>query len=107
MKRLSVIQRVFYNTVLQTHKTLSSKKPKALYRSLSSDYPYRTRSTVAGHIRENIDVNKKGFKYRARQNYNMVPEDIRKGSIQTVKKNLKQWVKQNIPIDEKTTVFPC
>ena len=99
VKWLSVRQLVFYHTVLQTHKTLSSKKPKALYQSLSSDYPYRTRSSVAGHIRENIDFNKKGFKYRARQNYNMVPEDIRNGSIQTVKKNLKKWVKQNIPID--------
>ena len=50
-------------------------------------------------FKENKDYNKKGFKYRARQSYNMVPEDIRKGSIETVKKNLKQWVKKNILID--------
>ena len=96
---LSVRQLVFYHTALQTQKTISTGKPKALYQSLSSSYPYETRSSTIGLIRENQDFNQKGFRYRARQSYNKVPADIRKGSTQTFKRKLKQWVKQNIPID--------
>ena len=96
---LSVRQLIFYHTVLQTHKTMATKKPKALYLSLCSHFPYRTRNSSMGLIREDQDFNRKGFKYRARQSFNMVPEEVREGSIETVKKKLKQWVKNNIPID--------
>ena len=96
---LSVRQLIFYHTALQAHKTISTGKPKALYQSLSSTYPYATRSSATGLIRENQDFSQKGFRYRARQSYNMVPAEIRRGSIQTVKKKLKAWVKQNIHID--------
>ena len=37
--------------------------------------------------------------HRARQCYNRVPAEVRTGSVETVKKKLKQWVKANIPID--------
>ena len=96
---LSVRQLIFYHTALQAHKTISTGRPKALYQSLSSTYPYETRSSATGLIRENQDFSQKGFRYRARQSYNMVPAEIRRGSIQTVKKKLKAWVKQNIHID--------
>ena len=96
---LSVRQLIFYHTVLQTHKTMATKKPKALYLSLCSHFPYRTRNSSMGLIREDQDFNRKGFKYRARQSFNMVPEEVREGTIETVKKKLTQWVKNNIPID--------
>ena len=96
---LSVRQLVFYHTVVQTYKTMVTKKPKELYQSLSSTYPYRTRSADIGQIRENQDFNRRCFKYRARQCYNRVPAEVRTGSVETVKKKLKQWVKSNIPID--------
>ena len=96
---LSVRQLVFYHTVLQTYKTMMTKKPKELFQNLSSTYPYQTRSADTGQIRQNQDFNKRCFKYRARQYFNRVPEEVRTGSIETVKKKLKQWVKSNIQID--------
>ena len=78
---------------------MSTEKPRVLYQSLSSVYPYETRSSAAGLIRENQDFSQKGFRYRARQIFNQVPAEIKEGTIQTVKKKLKKWVKQNIPID--------
>ena len=49
---LSVKQMVFFHTALQAHKTLQSRVPKTLYESLSSNYPYRTRSAASGQIRQ-------------------------------------------------------
>ena len=39
------------------------------------------------------------FKHRAAHMYNMVPVSTRTGSTIEVKKKLKKWVRQNIPID--------
>ena len=73
---------------------------KALFESLSSEYPYRTRIAARGHIRqyENLSV-KSSFKFRAMQCYNQVPASVRKGATAKVKKKLKTWVNKNIPID--------
>ena len=50
----SVRQLVFYHTALQACKTISTGKPKNLYRRLFSSYPYETRSsqqTSSGKIK--------------------------------------------------------
>ena len=39
------------------------------------------------------------FRYRAAQMFNKVPISVRTGSLVSVKKKLKKWVCQNIPID--------
>lgn len=96
---LSVRQLAFYHTVLQVHKTIITRKPKNLFKSISSNYPYRTRSAATGLIRENENFKQQSFKHRARQSYNRVPVDVRTGSMETVKRKLKLWVKSNIPID--------
>ena len=97
---LSVSQLVFYHTVLQAHKTLQTGVPKSLYQSLSSDYPYKTRSAASGQIRQDQKFSSQSsFKYRAMQCYNRVPSSIRVGSTATVKRKLKLWIKSNIPID--------
>ena len=96
---LSVRQLIFYHTVLQTVKTLNTGKPMELYQAISSDYPYRTRSAASGQIRQDENLRKTSFMYRAKQTFNSVPVHVRTGSIATVKKKLKQWVKTNIPID--------
>ena len=96
---LSVRQLIFYHTVLQTHKTLSTGRPRPLYNRISNNFPYLTRGAATGQIRENEDFNHRSFKYRARKSFNKVPVEVRTGSVQTVKKKLKSWVKENIPID--------
>ena len=96
---MSIRQLIFYHTVLQAHKTLSTGKPSHLYNSLTSHYPYQTRGATSGQIRLSDRTCTRTFKYRAMDNYNRVPEDIRKGTLPTVKKKLKLWVIKNVPID--------
>ena len=47
---LSVRQLVYFHTVLQAHKTLSSGLPGPLYDELTCVNPYQTRSASQGHI---------------------------------------------------------
>ena len=48
---LSFRQLVFFHTVLQTHKTITTGVPRPLHESISTDHPYRTRSAAHGLIR--------------------------------------------------------
>ena len=96
---MSIRQLIVYHTVLQAHKTLTTGKPSILYDSLVSQYPYQTRSATSGQIRLRDRICTRTFKYRAMVNFNRVPEDVRQGTLPTVKKKLKQWVLKNIPID--------
>ena len=96
---LSVRQLIFYHTLIQTHKTITTRRPQTLFRSFSTNFPHRTRRAVLGQIREHEDFSHSTFKYRAREVYNRIPADIRTGSIQTVKKKVKLWIKANVPID--------
>ena len=97
---LSIKQLIFYHTVLQVHKTLQTQRPRPLFNTLSSSYPYRTRRATAGMIRQDPSFsNLNTFKYRAMQSYNRVPESVRQGSTNSVKIKLRKWIKSNIPID--------
>ena len=85
---LSVNQLVFYHSVLQTIKTINTGVPKSLHQAVSGSYPRDTRSATRGQIRQDgrfTSVNT--FKYRVMMDYNTVPENIRVGSTETIKKN--------------------
>ena len=83
---------------------MNSGKPAAIYDSISTQHPYETRNAAIGQIRygENFrgdsSLVKASFKHRAVQYYNAVPTSIRTGSLATVKKKLRKWVKLNVPI---------
>ena len=97
---MSVRQLVEFHTALQAHKTLTTGLPRPLYSSLSSEYPYRTRSAANGLIRHGQDLNSTcSFKYRAMVSYNAVPREVKVGSMSSVKRKLKQWVQKNVPLD--------
>ena len=97
---MSVRQLVEFHTILQAHKTITTGKPRHLHADLTSSYPYRTRSAARGLIRlEDSTASTKTFKHRAMVSYNRVPGDITRGSLETVKKKLKQWVLKNIALD--------
>ena len=97
---LSVRQLVFFHTALQTHKTIVTGVPRPLFSHLSADNPYRTRSVTEGKIKLRDDYRStRTFKYRAMTTYNSIPVDVRTGTQSTVKKKLKKWVVENIPID--------
>ena len=96
---MSVRQLIEFHTVLQAHKTLTSGLPRPLHASLCTEYPYRTRGATSGLIRLGNNVSTESFRFRAMNSYNKVPAKVKEGSIPTVKKNLKQWVLKNIPIN--------
>ena len=96
---MSVRQLVVFHTVLQAHKTLSTGKPWVLHDSLVNVYPYQTRKATSGHIRLKSNTCTRTFKYRAMVNYNSVPEEVRRGTLPTVKRKLKNWVLKNVPLD--------
>ena len=98
---LSVRQLVEYHTILQAHKILTTKQPAVLYDSLISGqtHQYNTRSVAGGHIRLPLNTSLRSFRYRAMISYNKVPADIKVGSVGTVKKNLKTWIRKNVPMD--------
>ena len=97
---LSIRQLVFYHSVLQAKKTLSTGVPVPLYNSLSTAYPRPIRSATSGQIRQNPEFTSQStFRYRAMVFYNSVPSDVRSGSLVSVKRKLKRWIKSNIPID--------
>ena len=95
-----VRQLIEFHTVLQAHKPLNSGLHRPLHASLSTAYPYRTRSAANGNIRLGENINSTNtFKYRAMVSYNSVPAEVKRGSIATVKRKSKQWVLQKVPPD--------
>ena len=95
---MSVRQLVYFHTVLQSHKTITIGLPRPLNAALTTDHPYKTRSATSGHIRLG-ETCTNTFKYRAMISYNSVPNKVMTGSIPTVKRKLKQWVLENVPLD--------
>jgi hypothetical protein len=97
---MSVRQLIYFHTVLQAHKTITTGLPRPLCASLPTDHPYSTRSATSGNIRfGETFTTTSTFKYRAMSWYNSVPGNIKIGSLPTVKRKLKNWVYQNVPID--------
>ena len=98
---MSVRQLIFFHTVLQAHKTLTSGVPAPLHAALTaSDQHYRTRSVARGNIRLGEGYKSTStFKYRAQVFYNTVPVEVKTGSLASVKRKLKQWVLQNVAHD--------
>ena len=97
---MSIRQLVEFHTMLQAYKTITTQKPRLLHASLTSSFPYRTRGAASGQIRlRDGTSSNKTFMHRAMVSYNKVPADIKQGSHPTVKRKLKQWVLEHIPLD--------
>ena len=102
---LSIRQLIYYHTVLQAQKTITSGKPAVIHQTISTHHPYRTRNAATGQIRfgENFrgesSLIQASFKHSAVHCYNAVPASVRTGSLANVKKKLRKWVKLNVPID--------
>ena len=97
---LSVRQLIQFHTILQAHKTIRSGQPRPLFNSISTDHPRNTRSAAQGQIRFGEQYTATTtFKYRARQWYNGVPASVKQGSQAVVRRKLKTWVKENVPLD--------
>ena len=72
---------------------------------VGSGNPYRMRSAYRGQIRfgeaffGNSSITDASFKYRAVHWYNTVPVSVRSGTLPSVKRKLREWVRKNVPLD--------
>ena len=102
---LSVDQLIFYHSVLQLHKVRLSGTPMYLYTMHNSWlYQYRTRQAenelVQLRGKPKLELSKFSFKWRAANQYNQLPGDIRKCScIKSFKVKVKTWIRDNISLD--------
>ena len=97
---LSIKQQMVASTVSMAHKIVTTGVPKNIKATLILEYPYRTRQATNGDIRllDNTLKNEKTFKFQARKYYNQIPLNIRQLEKDKFKKEIKKWVKENIPI---------
>ena len=102
---LSVNQLIFYHSVLQVHKLKLSKIPKYLHTMHNSwTYQYRTRQAESGLIqligKPKLDISKNSFKWRAANQYNQLPLEIRNClTIESFKLQAKAWIKTSVSLD--------
>ena len=96
---LSVRQLIFYHSVLQIRKTKQTKKPDYIYSNLQTT---NTRSSVDGNLKipaKKTAIASRSFMVRAVLHWNQTPPKIRNcNTLNSPKKNVKEYVKQNVPL---------
>ena len=102
---LSVSQLSAYHSLVVTHKTMLSQKPRYLYDKFGSQYPCNTRLAASRRIRidgnfdADLSLAHDSFRWRASKLYNELPVHIRtETKLARFKFNLKQWVSSNVTI---------
>jgi hypothetical protein len=76
-----------------------------IHQSISTQHPYQTRNATSGLIRfggafaGDSTLVSSTFKHRAVHCFNAIPVSVRTGTLSSVKKKLRKWTWQNIPID--------
>ena len=103
----SVRQEMYYHTVLQVHKTLTTHTPVYMYSKLIDDGHYHCdtrmarRSTIktGSSYQTKLDLAKNSFRWRGAKWYEAIPQSIRNEvKIGTFKKKLNIWIKEYIKI---------
>ena len=103
---LSVHQLVAYHTLLQAYKCRASAEPTYMYhrlfpnRNQHNNYgPLRSVTNEAIPINFDLALSRGSFFYRAAKLFNALPITIKQcPTVPTFKKQLKQWVKENIDV---------
>ena len=75
--------------------------PEYLMKMFNWEYSYSTRQAERELIKPigipRLEVTRQGFRYRAADTFNLLPEEIRKvPSLETFKSKAKEWIKTNI-----------
>ena len=101
---LSVNQLVFYHSVVLVYKVKQNQTPKYLHSMFSWSYNYNTRQAEGGAIRlvgkPKLEVNKSSFRWRAANQYNQLPAEVRTCvSLASFKLKAKKWIKENVNIN--------
>ena len=98
---LSVNQLIFYHSVLLIFKVKQNQTPVYLHNMFSWSYKYNTRQAEGGTIRlvgkPRLDLNRNSFRWRAANQFNQLPADIRtSSSLINFKLNAKKWIENNV-----------
>ena len=96
---LKKTERIAMSILLQIWKTKQTKKPDYIYSNLQAT---NTRSSVDGNFKipaRNTALASRSFMVRAVLHWNQTPPEIRNcNTLNSLKKNLKEYVKQNVPL---------
>ena len=103
---MSVRQLVCYHSVVQLQKTLQHKTPIYLHQKVTTggNFPYGTRLAASGQLRQcdttnPKDLTKLGWSYRAVEDFNKLPPDVRlELRLPAFKRKLRNWVMENTSI---------
>ena len=102
---LSIKQQTVASTVTMAHDIIMTGLPKNIHATLISEYPYRTRRAAGGDIRfdgnftaPSSALGERTFKNQARKFYNEVPLALRQLDKKKFKKQIRKWVKNNVPV---------
>ena len=97
---LSIKQLIFYHSVLQVWRVRSAQLPRYIHSKLQGSI---TRSAGEGTLRVpqvEMSLSGKSFLVRAAVLWNSIPPDIKSiKHVETFKKRLKIWTKQNVDIE--------
>ena len=96
---LSIKQLIFFHTALQVWRVKASKCPVYIESKLQL---CKTRSSAQGNLLVPVverSSSSKSFMVRSAVTWNQIPAEIRScKSLETFKRNLKQWIKANVEI---------
>ena len=100
---LSVHQLAFYHSVLLVYKVVQNKSPQYLASMFDTPYQYPTRQADSGIIKHvgapGSELVRKSFRWRASEEYNLLPAEIRTSSkLLDFKKSAKKWIMENVEI---------
>ena len=96
-----------YHTVLMVYKVLKTGTPSYINSMFNTDYRRMTRQAIQGVIKPSPvrsisrqELANKSFRFRAVQDYNLLPVQIKEATSLTIfKKSAKKWIMENIPVD--------
>ena len=97
---LSVQQLTAYHCLTTMHKIVKNEEPVHLYNIISQSRSTfnRTRTPAIFHPRNTLSTSRQGFMHQGQKLYNLLPENVlTSGDIPSFKRNVKTWIKLNIP----------
>ena len=102
---LSVRQQMVMSTVIMAQNIMTTGVPRNIHAAIATEHPYRTRQATSGGIRvashqmNNItSLSERTFKFQARKFYNQLPGEMRQLGKVKFRKEVRNWVKHNVPI---------